>query len=81
MSRYGRTPITWDENAEPTPEQLADWLQAVTREELVSFAGRMIELGEKANRCFVENHPEALEALKNQVVSLENQIEEMVEKS
>lgn len=50
------TPRTWPEYAEPTPEQLADWLVAATREERVEFAGRAIHNARTAGDCFLRNH-------------------------
>jgi hypothetical protein len=50
------TPRTWPEYAEPTPEQLADWLAVATRDERVKFAERAIHDARTAGDCFMRNH-------------------------
>lgn len=47
---------TWPENAEPTPEQLADWLQVIDRGERIRVAEEMLDNARTARACFIEHH-------------------------
>lgn len=58
-----RTPTTWPEDTEPTAEQLADWLTACTREELVAFAARSLKVIAVAARCFEHGHEARIDHL------------------
>jgi hypothetical protein len=49
-----KTPRTWPANAQPTAEQLADWLRAMPRVELVQMCEQFIRDGETASRCWRE---------------------------
>lgn len=59
------TPRPWPPNAQPTPEQLMDWLyDAATRDERLTFATRALEAMNTASRCFMENHDGLLAELR-----------------
>lgn len=51
-----RTPLSWPEGADPTAEQVADWLETCTRAERVEFVEKMEHLGQVAQHCFAANH-------------------------
>lgn len=49
-------PITWPEAAWPTPEQAADWLTSMSREQLVRWCGELAGRLELGHRCFLQDH-------------------------
>jgi hypothetical protein len=55
------TPKTWAANTEPTPEQLAVWLQDATHEERVQHASKVLDLSARAHDCLTRNHEGLLE--------------------
>lgn len=61
-----RTPRTWGENELPTAEQLADLMEACTREERVEIAAMAITNGDAATACFIQNHVARIGALEEQ---------------
>lgn len=50
------TPWTWPDNAWPTPQQLADWLEVCTRKERVSLCRSMLVSAKTATRCIERDH-------------------------
>jgi len=64
------TPRPWEPDSEPTSEQLADWLEACTREERIGFAQSAIDSQRASFRCFMEDHPGKIEVFTAQRDSL-----------
>ena len=60
MNEKAHTPRPWQEGARPTAEQFADWYPTATREERVRIAEGVLADGERAYRCFVQDHDHLL---------------------
>lgn len=70
--------ITWDtlpdrswlENMQPTPEQLAEWMVALSRDELVWYLGQHLSAWDRHLDCFIRNHEGHLAELTAEVERL-----------
>lgn len=47
---------TWPENAQPTPEQFADYLAAAPRERRIEIAETLLDAMDRADWCFERGH-------------------------
>jgi hypothetical protein len=54
---------SWPENARPTPEQLADWMGTLSRDELVWYLGQHQWMRERQIDCFMRNHERQIAGL------------------
>lgn len=55
-----RTPRPWPENAEPTDQQLADWLAVCTPTERLDWVHASLRDTDRAWRCALNGHDEQL---------------------
>ncbi len=55
-----QTPRTWAEPNEPSPEQIAAWIEAMTHDERVEIGRQMLVDRAAAGRCYVEGHDSRL---------------------
>ncbi|MCD4535661.1 hypothetical protein LRP67_16330 [Nocardioides sp. cx-169] len=60
---------TWHENAHPTPEQLADYLAAISREKRIEVAEVLLDAMDRADRCFLADHEGRLAAIKAEMAA------------
>ena len=63
MSADSNAVRTWPENVRPTPEQFADYLALISREERVEIAAVLLDAMDRADRCFLADHEGRLERL------------------
>lgn len=50
------TKPTWPENRQPTPEEWSNWFVMLPNGEKLEVAEAVLDCGNKANRCFMEDH-------------------------
>lgn len=55
------TKPTWGEGQKPTPEQWSNWFVMLPNDEKLNVAQAVLDYGDKANQCFMEDHEGRLE--------------------
>lgn len=59
-----RTPRSWPDNAEPTPQEFADWIAVCTPDERLHVAESALRHASRSSNCFVTDHEGELDFLR-----------------